>query len=206
VERGWSLSWAGIDLVGEVTGQALVAGVDLGGDLGIVPQQIGDTFGAYGGGVMHPARAHRTKPQQPAGTVADRGRFDRVLLLPARDERAPSGPPCLGTADLHLGAVDAECDTFGRSVGEHVGQGAQPQLGLARHGEPSLRHQWPDLMDGPGDRRAVHPVEHRQGGMRQLEPQDHQGRDDPVDEGQLTVGTGTLGAPTVPATATLAQA
>jgi len=42
--------------------------------------------------------------------------------------------------------------------------------------------------------------------MRQLEPQAHQGRDDPVDEGQLTVGTGTLGAPTVPATATLAQA
>src|SRR6266567_1936038 len=69
---GGALTWSG-------KSRALVAGVDLGGDLGIVPQQIGDTFGAYGGGVMHPARAYRTKPQQPAGTVADRGRFDRVL-------------------------------------------------------------------------------------------------------------------------------
>ena len=94
---------------------------------------------------------------------------------------------------------------LGRGVREHVAQGAQPQPRLAGHGEATRRQQRPDLVHRPGDGGAVHPVKQRQGGVRELEPQHHQGGDDPVGERQLTVRARALSAPPVPATAPLPQ-
>jgi hypothetical protein len=99
-----------------------------------------------------------------------------------------------GAADLHLGAVDAQVHALGRGIGEHVGQGAQPQPGLAGHGEAAGRQQRPDLMHRPGDGGAVHPVKHGEGGVRELEPQHDQRSDDPVGERQLTARAGAFGA------------
>lgn len=48
-------------------------------------------------------------------------------------------------------------------------------------------------MDGAGNGGAVHPVQHRQGVVGQLEPQDHQGGQDPVAEDQLVMGAGAGG-------------
>jgi hypothetical protein len=48
-------------------------------------------------------------------------------------------------------------------------------------------------MDGAGDGGAVHPGQHRQGVVGQLEAQDHQGGQDPVAEDQLVVGPGAGG-------------
>jgi len=47
---------------------------------------------------------------------------------------------------------------------------------------------------------AVHPVEHCQRGVRQLEPQHHQGGDHPVSERQFPVWACTFGAQPVPPT------
>ncbi len=67
----------GADLAGEVTRQALVAGVDLGLDLGMAAEQVFDPAGAQRGDIMHPARPERAQPQQPAPAVADRGGLGR---------------------------------------------------------------------------------------------------------------------------------
>ena len=133
---------------------------------------------------MRPGRI-APSPQGPAPAIADGRGLDRVLLLLAGHERAAAGPVRLWAPDLHLGAVDAQVHALGRGIGEHVGQRAQPQPGLAGHGEATRRQQRPDLTDGPGDRRAVHPVKQREGGVRELEPQHDQGGDDPVGERQL---------------------
>jgi hypothetical protein len=74
------------------------------------------------------------------------------------------GPP-----HLDLGTVDPQLDTFGCGVGEHILQGAQPYGGVAGDGEPAPLQQRPDLMDGAGDGRPVHVVEHGQGSVRELE-------------------------------------
>src|SRR6266851_2324742 len=52
----------GGDLAGEVAGQALVSGVDVGGDAGVAARQVLDALGAQRGGVVHAARADRPEP------------------------------------------------------------------------------------------------------------------------------------------------
>src|SRR6266568_1320802 len=59
------------DLGREVTGQALIPGVDLGFDIGMAAEQVFDPVGAQRGDVMHPARPERAQPQQPPVPVAD---------------------------------------------------------------------------------------------------------------------------------------
>ena len=119
--------------------------------------------------------------------------------MPAARARRP------GAAHLHLGAIDAQLHPFGGGVGEHIGQRGQPQPGLAGNGEPALGEQGPDLPDGPGDGGAVDPVEHRQRGVRQLEPQHYQGGDHPVRERQLPARASTRGAYPLPPTTPLTQ-
>jgi hypothetical protein len=147
---------------------------------------------------VHPAGPERAQPQQPAVLVADRGGLDGVLLLLAGHERPPPGPARRGAAHLHLSAVDPQLHALGSGVGEHIGQRPQPQPGLARHREPAPGQQRPDLSHRAGDGGAVHAVEHRQRGVRQLEPQDHQRDDHPVREHQLMVRACAFGAQPVP--------
>ena len=52
----------GGDLAGEVAGQALVSGVDVGGDARVAAKQVLDPLGAQRGGVVHAARADRPEP------------------------------------------------------------------------------------------------------------------------------------------------
>ena len=66
----WFLRW-GTDLAGEVTGQALIAGINLSVDIGMAAQQVFDAFGARRGDIVHPAGPERAQPQQPARPVAD---------------------------------------------------------------------------------------------------------------------------------------
>ena len=121
------------------------------------------------------------------------------FFLPETNARRP-GRPAGGPAHLHLGAVDPQLHAFGSGVGEHVRQRPQPQPGLAGHREPAGGQQRPDLPGRPGDRGAVHPVEHRQRGVRELEPQHDQGGDHPVSERQLMIWAGAFGAQPVPPT------
>ena len=58
-------------------------------------------------------------------------------------------------------------------------------------------------MDRAGDGGVVHPGQHRQGLVGQLEAQDHQGDQHPVTEDQLVVGAGAGGALTWVAAALL---
>ena len=67
-------------------------------------------------------------------------------------------------------------------VGEDVGQGAQPQVRAAGHGEPAGREERADLADRPGDGGAVDPVELGERGVRELESQLDEGDDDAVSE------------------------
>jgi hypothetical protein len=59
-------------------------------------------------------------------------------------------------------------------------------------------------MDGAGDCRAVHAVKQRQGGVRELEPHDDQGGDDPVGEHQIVAGA-CAGGPLPGAAAAITQ-
>jgi hypothetical protein len=117
------VSSAGAYLAGEVTGQSLVARIDLSLDIGVLPQQILDALGAQRGDIVYPAGPERPQPQQPARPVADRGGLAGVLLLLAGHERPPPGPARRGPAHLHLGAIDAQPHPLGRGVGEHISQG-----------------------------------------------------------------------------------
>ena len=76
---------------------------------------------------------------------------------------------------------------MGGGVGEHVGQGAQPQARAAGHGEPAGREERADLADRPGDGGAVHPVKLRERSVRELEAQVNEGDDDAVGERQVVV-------------------
>ena len=135
----------------------------------------------------------RAEPQQPAApSLIAVGLMVFCFFLPDTNARRPGR--FAWAADLHLGAVDAQLHALGGGVGEHIGQRPQPQPGLAGHGEPAGREQRPDLPHGPGDGGAVHPVEQRERGVRELEPQHDQGGDHPVGERQLLAGARALGA------------
>jgi hypothetical protein len=116
----------------------------------VLAEQVFGALGAQRGDVVHAAGPERPGPQQPPAPVADDGGLDGVLFLLARHKRPPPGPPGLGAADLHLGAVDPQLDAFGGGVCEHIGQRAQPELTLARHGEPPGGQQRAHLMGRPG--------------------------------------------------------
>ena len=131
--------------------------------------------------------AERPGPQGASLLVGDDGGLLRVQLLLARDERPPPGPARARAADLHLRAVDPQFHAPRRRVGEHVRQGAQPQAGLARHGEPAGSQQRPDLPDRAADGGPVNPVQLREGRVRELEPQVNEGDDDPVGEHEVVV-------------------
>ncbi|MGH3159222.1 MAG: hypothetical protein ACRDNF_21975, partial [Streptosporangiaceae bacterium] len=77
----------------------------------------------------------------------------------AGDERPPPGPVHPGPADLYFSAVDPQFEVLGGGIGEHIGQGVQPQPGMGGHSEAAGRQQRPDLADGPGDRGPVDLVE-----------------------------------------------
>jgi len=106
---------------------------------------------------------------------------------------------------LDLGAIQAQVNAFGGSVGEHLGQGAQAQLGPAGHGKATRRQQRAHLAQRTGDGGVVDAVEDGHGGMGKLEAQDHQGGDDPVGDDQLMVRAGS-GGPQALMAATVAQA
>ena len=93
----------------------------------------------------------------------------------AGHERTPAGAARLRTPDPYLGAVQAQLNTLRGGVGEDVGQRVQTQSRLARDSEAPGSEERADLMDGPRDGGAVHAVEDGEGGVRKLEPQDHQG-------------------------------
>ena len=134
-------------------------------------------------------RPGRTAPPTASGRARRRGGgLMGVLLGFAGDERPPPRPVGPWPADLGLGDVQAQLDPFGRCRGEHLRQAPKAQAGLAGDREPAPRQQRADLMDGAGDGGAVHPVQHRQGLVGQLEAQDHQGDQHPVGEDQLVVG------------------
>ena len=78
-------------------------------------------------------------PQRSAVGVGGDGGFDGVLFLLAGHERPPAGPVGSGPADLDLGAVQPDGDSFGGGVGEHVGQGVQALSG--RCGEAPVGQQ-----------------------------------------------------------------
>src|SRR5690242_19910503 len=61
----------GADLGGEVAGQALAAGIDLGLNIGVTAEQVLDPVSAQRGDIVHPAGPERARPQQPAPAVAD---------------------------------------------------------------------------------------------------------------------------------------
>jgi hypothetical protein len=113
-------------------------------------------------------------------------------FLPETNARRPAW--CArGLRTLGLGPVKAQLDAFGRGVGHHVGQGPKAHARPAWDGEAAPGQQGSDLMDGTGDGGAVHPVQHPEGVVGQLEAQDHQGSQDSVGEDQLVVGPGPGG-------------
>ena len=136
-------------------------------------------------------RPGRNAPAQGAALLAgDDGGLLGVLLLLARDERAAARFPGTGASDLHFCAVQADSDAAGGGVGEHVGQGAQPDAGLAGHGEPAGGQQRPHLADRTADGGPADPVHHGQSLVRELEPQVNEGDDDPVGERQVMARPG----------------
>jgi hypothetical protein len=82
----------------------------------------------------------------------------------------------------------------GGGVGEHVGQGAQPQARAVRDGEPAGGEQRADPGDRAGDGGAVHPVQRCQCGVGELKTQVNEGDDDAVGERQVVVRAGAGGA------------
>jgi len=70
-----------------------------------------------------------------------------------------------------------------------------------RGGIAAASQQWADLAHRPGDGGAVHPVHHRQRGVRDLQPQHRQGDQHPVGEHQVVAAASALGALPVPAAA-----
>ena len=110
-----------------------------------------------------------------------------VFCFFSRHEGAAAGLARAGAPDLDFGGVEPQNDAAGGGVGEHVGQGAQPDAGLCGDGEPAGGQQRPDLADRAADRGPVHPVHDGQGLVRELEPQVNQGDDDPVGERQAVI-------------------
>ena len=102
-------------------------------------QQVFDAFGAQRGDIVHPAGPERAQPQQPAPPSLMAVAACRCFrfFLPDTNARRP-GRFAAGLAHLHFSAVDPQLHAFGGGVGEHIGQRAQPQPGLAGHSEPPL--------------------------------------------------------------------
>ncbi|MFE6596179.1 hypothetical protein ACFU9O_08410 [Streptomyces albidoflavus] len=90
-----------------LVGRSSAALVDLRFDLGVLPELLGDTLGAYRGQVVRPAGPDHAAEQGAALAVAEGGGLDGALLLLARDERLAARAARTRTADPHLGAVDA---------------------------------------------------------------------------------------------------
>ena len=180
------------DLAGVVAVQAPVAGVHLASDIGEPFEQVVDAAGLQRGLVVAAAGPECAVPEGAAVLVADLGELDGVHFLLAGDERSPSGPARRGAADLDLAAVEPQRDPAGGGVGEHVGQGGKP-LAL-RGGVSPVGQQRPDLVHGAGHRGPVNPEHDRQGGVRDLQPQDRQRDQHPVGEHQLMAAPGALRA------------
>ena len=117
---------------------------------------------------------------------------------------ASPGSTRAGSADLDLGAVQPHNQSFGRGVGQHVGQGVQPHP--RRGGEAPAGQQRGDLTYRGGDGGAVHAVEHRQSLVRQGQPQPGQGAQHPVAQGQGFGVSGAGPAVTIPVAASAVQA
>ena len=97
----------GGDLAGEVPGQALVSGVDVGGDIWVGPEQASMPSVRSAVASSHAARADRpghSEPPRPSPITV--GLFVFCFFLPDTNARRPGRPA--GQADLHLGAVDAQ--------------------------------------------------------------------------------------------------
>lgn len=109
------------------------------------------------------------------------------------------GPPS------DAGPVPQRCPSpaqhLSRGVGEGIGRCLETQSCLAGDREAPRCQEWTGLMDGACDGGAVHAAEDGEGGVRKLEPQDHQDRGRPVGEGQLPAGSAALGVQTVMASA-----
>ena len=145
--------------------------------------------------------------QQPPLAIADGGRLDGVRLLLAGHERAAAGPVRPPPADLDLGAVDAQVHALRR----RRRRTRPPACAAAARGSPgTAKPRGPPAAAGSHATArviggAVHPVEQREGGVRELEPQHDQGGDDPVGERQLRPGPARLRAQPVAAAAPLPQ-
>jgi hypothetical protein len=68
------------------------------------------------------------------------------------------------------------------------------QVRAVRDGEPAGREEGADLMDGAGNRRAVHLARRGEGGARELVAQVDEGDDDAAGERQVVVRAGAGGA------------
>jgi hypothetical protein len=95
---------------------------------------------------------------------------------------------------LGLGAVDPQVDPVGGGVGDHIRQRVQSHARGIGDGEATAGQQRSDLVHPAGDGGPVDPVQHGQGLVGQLEPQDHQSDQHTVGEDQPLVGSGTGGA------------
>jgi hypothetical protein len=113
----------GGDLVAVVFGQSLIAGIDQDLHLWVDLQQDVDAFGPGGGEVVHPPRSGSAAPQRYAVGVGYHGGLDGVLLKLAGHERLTARSAGTRPTNPDLGGVQPQCDTLGRSVSEHVGQG-----------------------------------------------------------------------------------
>jgi hypothetical protein len=184
----------GLDLVGELLGQSPVSSVHLGFDLGEPLEQVADALGFQRGLVVLAAGPEGPRPQRAALLVGDDGGLLGVLPHLPGDERPAAGLVRPRASDPDLGAVDPQFHAFGSGVGEDIGQRTKPHIGTCGHGEAAGREQRADLVDGAGDRGAVHSVEQSEGGMRKLEAQDDQGDDDPVREDEFVVRSRSGGA------------
>jgi hypothetical protein len=141
---------------------AAIARIDPGLDRWVLAQELLDALGLDRGLIVHATRTDRPSPQGPAAAVAGRGGLDGVLFGFAGHQRAASGPVGSRSADLGLGAVDAQLHAVGGGVADHIGQGPQPHTGHVGDCEPAGGQERPDLTDGAGHGGTVDPIEHRQ--------------------------------------------
>ncbi|KUM96024.1 hypothetical protein AQI95_42785 [Streptomyces yokosukanensis] len=200
--RGGALIWSGNSF-----GQTAVALVYFGLHLRMEAELLGDALGADRGLVVHAAGPHGAGVQGAPLLVADRGGLDGVLPTFAGDQRPPSWTVRLRTSHLGLSTVDPQRDVLRFGVGEHVGQGAQPQSGATWHSKTTLGQQRADLVDPPADGRRSNLVDHGQGLVGQTGAQMDQGGQHPVGEGQFILRPGSTvpstGAPAPPVTSGL---
>lgn len=87
------------------------------------------------------------------------GQTYRVLLLLTRDERTATTALSRRPADLDLGGVQPQFDTFGLGVGEHVRQRPQSQAETVGDRSPPLAQERTYLCDRTGDGGAVDAVQ-----------------------------------------------